>query len=437
MLTRRAESENDLPPLTPAQKAATAVWVAQQEAADRQRALAARRSDAWREKLITSRQGIPKPVVANAITALRLAPEWQAVLRFDEFALVTRVQHSPPWEGGVMADRAWAPIDDLRVTDWLQHQNILVGLDVASQAVETVARDEPFHPVRDYLNGLCWDGRPRVANWLTSHLGVERSDYSDAVGQRFLISAVARVMAPGCKADAMLIVEGPQGAGKSKAIDCLVGQWFSDELSDIATKDASLQLGGAWVFELSELDAMQRSDVAKLKAFLSRRTDRFRPPYGRRVIEVPRQCVFIGTTNSESYLRDETGARRFWPVKARTIDVDAIEQDRDQLWAEAVDLYRAGHPWWIDSPHIASAAQQAQDERYSGDPWDDAIARHIECLRETSVGEILRDVFHIEPAQWKQVDQTRVARSLTSLGWIKYQHRSGDRREWRYRRLEV
>jgi predicted P-loop ATPase len=437
MLSRRDESEDEVPPLTPAQKAAADALVARLEAGDRQRDLAARRSDKWREKLIVNGQGAPKPVVANAITALRLAPEWQAVLRFDEFALVTRVQHSPPWEGSALANRTWTPIDDLRLTDWLQHQNILVGLDVASQAVETVARDEQFHPVRDYLNGLHWDRRPRVTNWLTSHLGVDRSDYSEAVGQRFLISAVARVMAPGCKADAMLIIEGLQGVGKSKAIDCLVGQWFSDELSDVGTKDASLQLGGAWVFELSELDAMQRSDVAKLKAFLSRRTDRFRPPYGRRVIEVPRQCVFIGTTNSESYLRDETGARRFWPVKAHTIDIAAIQRDRDQLWAEAIDLYRAGHVWWIDNSDIASAARQEQDERYSGDPWDDAIAKHVELHRETSVGEILREVFHIEPAQWKQADQTRVARSLTSLGWIKYQHRSGDRREWRYRRLEV
>jgi predicted P-loop ATPase len=440
MLKRRAPENDDnseIAPLNPAQQAQADESVRRMEAGDRQRELAARRSDKWREKLIVNGQGVPKTVLANAITALRLAPEWQSVLMFDEFALVTRVQHSPPWEGGALANRAWTPIDDLRVTDWLQHQNIMVGLDVASQAVETVARDEQFHPVRDYLNSVRWDGRPRVATWLTSHLGVERSDYADAVGQRLLISAVARVMQPGCKADAMLIIEGPQGAGKSKAIDCLVGQWFSDELSDIGTKDASLQLGGAWVFELSELDAMQRSDIAKLKAFLSRRTDRFRPPYGRRVIEVPRQCVFIGTTNSESYLRDETGARRFWPVKAHTININAIERDRDQLWAEAVDLYRAGHAWWIDSSDIATAARQQQDERYSGDPWDDAIAKHIEYLRETSVGEILREVFHIEPAQWKQGDQNRVARSLTSLGWIKYQHRNGARREWRYRRLET
>ena len=405
------------------------------EAVDRIGELAARRSDAWRDKLITNKSG-PKPVLANAIIAFRSAPEWHSVLTFDDFSLRTTVRYGPPWERNARGDRVWMPEDDLLATNWLQHQGIMVGLDVTSQAIETVARDEKYHPVRDFLNGLQWDGKPRVSTWLTSYMGVIRSDYSDAVGECFLVGAVARVMMPGCKADAMLIIEGPQGAGKSKAIDRLVGDWFSDELSEIGTKDASLQLGGAWIFELSELEAIYRSDVAKLKAFLSRRKDRFRPPYGRRVIEVPRQCVFVGTTNSETYLRDETGARRFWPVKATAIEVEAIASDRKQLWAEAVGLYHQGRPWWISDKTIVEAAKEIQKERYSGDPWDETIADYLDHRQDTSVGDILQDAFGIQKAQWKQSDQNRIARCLVASGWIKYQQRVGDQRRPRYRRLE-
>jgi predicted P-loop ATPase len=390
-------------------------------------------SSKWRQ-LIANKQEIPKAILANAITAFRLAPEWQSVLSYDTFALATQVRHAPPWEGTGPTERAWSPLDDVLAANWLQHNGITVGLDTTQMAVEAVAQDACYHPIRDYLNGLNWDGEARIATWLSTYLGVERSPYSEAVGARFLIGAVARVMKPGCKADCMLVIEGPQGAGKSQAMQRLCGQWFSDELSELGSKDASLQLSGAWIFELSELDAMQRADIAKVKAFLSRTTDRFRPPYGRRVIEAPRQCVFVGTTNSDNYLRDETGARRFWPVKATTISLDAIECDRDQLWAEATKLFRAGRPWWIDDPSIAVAAKDAQDERYLGDPWDDEIRHFAKGLPYVTVEQILADLLHVEKSKWTQPDKNRIARSLKAMQFERYQARTGDKRQWRYRK---
>jgi predicted P-loop ATPase len=398
------------------------------------KAKATNKTPGWRKNLIGSKDGTPKGNVANAITALRLAPEWQGVLAYDEFALVTRVTHSPPWEGAGPVQRDWAALDDVLATNWLQHNGISVGLNVTEMAVEAVAQDAGYHPVKDYLNGLTWDGKARVGSWLTSYFGVERSPYADAVGERFLISAVARVMQPGCKADAMLIIEGPQGIGKSRAIHALAGKWFSDELAEIGTKDASLQLRGAWIFELSELDAMHRSEIGKIKAFLSRKTDRFRPPYGARVIEAPRQCVLVGTTNGDAYLKDETGARRQWPVRATKISPEAIERDRDQLWAEAVHLYRTGRRWWIDDPAIASAATEEQDDRYSVDPWDEVIARYVDVRTEVSVSEILRDVLGIPINDWSQFNQNRVARSLKSRKWFRCQKQIGERRQWLYRR---
>jgi putative DNA primase/helicase len=221
------------------------------------------------------------------------------------------------------------------VADWLQHQRICVSVDVAGQAVQAAARDHVFHPVRDYLTALRWDGTPRCSTWLNVYLGVLSSAYAAAVGERWLRSAVARVMKPGCKADCCLILEGDQGIKKSTALQKMTEPWFTDEISELGTKDSALQTRGVWVIEIAELDAMKRPDVTRIKSFMSRSVDRFRPPYGRHLIQSPRQCVFAGSVNPGFYLRDETGGRRFWPVRCGQILIDELVRDRNQLWAEA------------------------------------------------------------------------------------------------------
>jgi predicted P-loop ATPase len=178
---------------------------------------------------------------------------------------------------------------------------------------------------------------------------------------------------------------------------------------------------------------MTRSEVSRIKAFVSRATDRFRPPYGARVIESPRSCVFWGTTNSESYLKDETGGRRFWPIRAGRINVDGLAAVRDQLWAEASRLYRAGAAWWLVNPEANRIAEGEQMARYQGDPWDEAIAGHLKSVLDTSVEEILRNVLHLEIGRWSQADMNRVARCLRARGWLRTQARTGDKRAWRYR----
>jgi putative DNA primase/helicase len=206
-------------------------------------------------------------------------------------------------------------------------------------------------------------GRPNT------YFGASDTIYSREVGLRFMISAVARVMSPGCKADHVLILEGPQGSQKSTAACILAGErWFTDELSELGSKDAALQLRGRWIIEMAELDALRKSEATRIKAFLSRRTDRFRPPSGRAVATIPRQCVFIGTTNSDGYLKDESGGRRFWPIRCGRISVDAIGNDRDQLWAEAIHHYRSDTPWWMND-EVSRLAAEEQQERYVGDPW--------------------------------------------------------------------
>src|ERR1019366_3150309 len=224
----------------------------------------------------------------------------------------------------------------------------MASKETTGQAVQTVAREHPFHPVRDYLNSLKWDGVKRIDDWLGPYLGADPSDYVRGVGSKWLIGAVARIREPGCKNDTCLILEGEQGTLKSTALRTLTDPWFTDDIAELGTKDSALQLRGVWLIELSELASMHPSEISRTKAFMSRNTDRFRPPFGRRPIEVPRECFFAGTVNQSAYLRDETGGRRFWPVKRGAINIAELRRDRDQLWAEAVHQYGAGPSWWLD-----------------------------------------------------------------------------------------
>jgi predicted P-loop ATPase len=392
----------------------------------------------WRSGLIMNPAGQPKALLANAIIALRDAPEWREVLRFDEFALAVTAD-GPPWTKGRTI--RWSDGDAIRAADWLQHQGIAVSVDTAHNAAMAVAQGRPFHPVRNYLNTLKWDGTPRLADLASKYLGAEDCEYVREVGLRFMVSAVARIMQPGCKADHMLILEGQQGALKSTAAQALVGErWFTDELPELGTKDAAMQTAGVWVIEVAELHAMtmKRAEVERVKAFISRTTDRFRPPFGRTVQSYPRQCVFIGTTNAETYLKDETGGRRFWPIRCGAIDVATIKRDRDQLWAEAVHWYRQGERWWLDKGGAALASEE-QDQRFAADPWQALIASYLDQADPqagVSVQDILGNCLSKPRESWTQLDQNRVAACLMALGWEKYRPptpRGGKRPSPRYR----
>jgi predicted P-loop ATPase len=255
----------------------------------------------------------------------------------------------------------------------------------------------------------------------------------------------------------MLILEGPQGIRKSTALKVLASEpWFTDELAELGSKDAAQQMRGIWIIEMAELDAIGQADVSRIKAFLSRTTDRYRPPYERYVVTVPRQCVFAGTVNPDTYLRDETGNRRFWPLRCGDIDLDGLRRDRDQLWAEAVARYRAGAPWWIEDRALVAEASAAQEARYQGDAWDARIERwlvserrpvnvgvgHFEDwqerfvprakpLTDVSIGEVLEQALGIEAAKWTRADQMRVGAFFRARKWAKYRTKTPPR-EWRY-----
>jgi predicted P-loop ATPase len=385
----------------------------------------------WEGHLIRTDAGAPKPILANAITALRLAPEWSDVLAYNEFNLGTVVLKPAPWGGRIGIE--WSDHEDRLATDWLQHQGIYVPVEVAAQAVQTVAHDRSYHPVRKYLDSLEWDGVQRIDTWMSLYLGVEPSDYSTAVGSRWLVSAVARIFRPGAKVDCCLILEGVQGLKKSTALQTIGEPWFTDEIADLGSKDAALQTRGVWLIEIAELDSMTRGEVSKIKGFMTRTTDRFRPPYGRRLIESPRQCVFAGSVNLSTYLRDETGGRRFWPVACTGIRIDELRRDRDQLWAEAVTRFRGGAVWWLDSAALNKQASEEQAARFESGPWDESIAHWIADRESASADEILEGCIRKDKAHWTQADKNAVARCLNALRWERYQVRTGNGRVWRYR----
>jgi predicted P-loop ATPase len=385
----------------------------------------------WRQQLLVTSRGKYKANLANALVAFRNDLQWAGVLAFNVFAGKIETQLVTPW--GKPAGEQWNDNDDRLATDWLQHQGIDVPTTIAGAAVLTVAIERSFHPVRDYLRLLNWDGVHRLDTWVHRYLGVDpNEDIAGVFGRCWMISAVARALQPGCKADCALILEGEQGLLKSTALRALSKGWFTDQISDLGTKDAAMQSHGVWIVELAELDSISRTDVSRIKAFMSATFDRFRLPYGKNVVEWPRDCVFAGSTNQDAYLRDETGGRRFWPIRCGKIDLEGLRRDCDQLWAEAVVRYAEKVPWWLTSADDVKAAEEQQQARYEGDAWEEKLAQFTETRTDLSIAEFMGFIGKPE-GQWTKADECRVGRILKSWKWKKYRGRIGSARPWRYR----
>jgi predicted P-loop ATPase len=386
---------------------------------------------AWQKQCIVGPKGAILPILANALVALRGAPQLSGIVAYDEMLGLPMLKALPGIAAFPM--RPLTDADVGMIQEWLQHAGISqLGRDVSFQALDIVARENSFHPVRDYLDRIMWDGEPRLYCWLVDYLGVEEmTPYASTIGAMFLTSMAARILRPGCKSDYMIVLEGEQGSKKSAACAILAGEWYSENLPDITNgKEVSQHLNGKWLIEISELSAMSKAENALLKAFVTRQVERYRPSYGRSEVIQPRQCVFIGTTNKSTYLRDETGGRRFWPVRTGDIELRALERDRDQLFAEAVHDFKAGIHWWPDHKFEAEHIKPEQDARYEADAWEEPVADHLVGIKTITIYDVARHALGMDNQRIGTADQRRIAAILERLGWKRRSKNWKGRIEW-------
>lgn len=413
-----------------------------------------------------NKKGAPLKTINNVIDLLSIHADWEGVLAYDEFSQCIVKRRRPPsrdqdrgagkWEG------EWDKPDAIRACSWLSSRRepfhrMVVDVGMVNQAALIVAERKMFHPVRDWLSSLKWDGTRRLVSLFPYYFRAVDTQFSREAGRRWLISAVARVWQPGCQVKYMPVLEGPQDLGKSTGIQALVGaQWFSDTGLMIGNKDSYQCLRGKIAHEWAELASFKSAkDIESLKGFISSPVDNYRRSYDDRNRDFPRQCVFIGTTNEERWLTDPTGGSRFWPIRCRGEHVlrDELAADREQLWAEANSDYHDGHKWYFDAKEeagLAGEAREQQDARRDADPWTGIIAKWLESpsvpdqvsggRRVLHIGkhgfagwDILTGALDLKRGECDRRYENRLGKVMLELGYDARQVRvDKGRREYRY-----
>lgn len=371
-----------------------------------------------------SRDSNPKGYAPSLANAKLVIQKLGIVFRLDTFRqrLVTE---GWPRELGEAAEKIELVVRKLSIEQF--------GYDPEAKhtrdAVELIALENAFDPVRSYLGNLQWDGVSRLDTWLRDYLGAPGDPLTSAIGRAVLLGAVRRVRQPGCKFDGVMILEGVQGGGKSSALKILAGgeEWFSDEVAtDVPYKEQQELLQGKWIVELPELVGLSETKVGRLKQFISKTHDRGRPAFARSVVDLPRRCILIGTTNNAQYLRDTTGNRRFWPVVVGSIDLEALQRDRDQLWAEAAAAEKSiPVEATITLPkELWAEAAKRTALRMASDPWEDILSAGLLRIA-TKVGgefrvmtpEIFGQLLGMDMRLSTKRDTARLADCMNVLGW--------------------
>lgn len=360
----------------------------------------------------TTKQGVPIQNLDNVLRVLTAKKDFKQAIWFDEFHMrrFTTLGGDGP--------RPFNKNDERIIMLGLQRELGFskVTAEAVNMAVWVYAmRDRRCEP-RDWMATLKWDGTERIESFFVRGMGAQDTPYARAIAKNWFISMVARIFAPGCKVDHMVILEGEQGRGKSSALDLLGGAWYVDCGEPVQNKDFYLTLRGRLIVEISELDAFIRSESTTVKSAVTRRTDVFRPPYGEDAEAFPRRCVFVGTTNEDEYLRDHTGARRFWPLKTGEIDIGYIAAEREQLFAEAVHRFKHGEPWF-GVPEEALAEQELRRQK---DEWEHKVRDWLKLRNEVTLLEVAEECLKIEVGRFDMGVKHRLGRAMRAIGWRSY-----------------
>jgi predicted P-loop ATPase len=395
----------------------------------------------WRPLL---RPPVGKPIAdfRNVMIVLRNEPGFATAFAFDEMQQAVIVRAPPPIcgdaEPGAACPRFADEEDISRLQEWMQMVMPKIGREAIHWALEQFARENPVHPLRLWLRTREIGVRqPVLENWLTYALGVPNDAYHREIGRRFAIAMVARIMEPGCQCDYMLVLEGPQGELKSQFCRALAGaEYFSDHVPDLRGDQVrmSMHFRGKWLVEFSDLAAFRGAEVELLKATITRRVEIYTPKYGRKERHEPRQCLFIGTTNVDDWIRDETGGRRFWPVKVAAIDLEWLKDYRDQLFAEAVAAYDAGEPSYPDRNFERRVIAPHQEKRQFYDNWTDRVLEIALSLPTVTIAFIWQGLQSVNSSndltKLDMVASKRIANILKKDGYVRTLEHGG-RKVWK------
>ncbi len=396
---------------------------------------------AWRDGLVTTRGGGIKPSYGNLVLVLRCADAYRGRFSYNEMRL------TPCLDGRPLGDADVGILREAMERDF----GMEMSADNIKQAVRQVSEERRFHPVRDYLSGLKWDGTSRIEDVAHRILGIvkppENEDaepppplgpddkpepYTLAVRmlKAWFVSAVARAMRPGCKVDTALVLVGPQGFLKSTFFSVLGGPFFSDTAMDISGKDGLMQLHAAWIYEWGEIENVtSKKHSAEVKGFVTSPSDNFRPPYGSATTINPRSTIIVGSTNEEQFLNDGTGSRRFHVLLiTRKIDIALLKEWRDQLWAEACTLFEGGYEWWLRAAE--EEVREVEAERHKiEEATVEAVRRWVGTPEAQKIivnnggylfpADVLQHAFKLDPGRWGRPEQTRVGIAMTALRWVK------------------
>lgn len=361
----------------------------------------------------TTKSGTPIYNETNIVKLFEYKRKDYEFLRFDTFLR-----------------RIMVKLPDMQEFEQIQEKHVLsvlielqkygfkkLSLSMCRNAMEHFAYQNQRNELQEYLNSIKWDQINRLEDFFVDYCGAEKNEYTKRVGVNFFVSLVARVLNPGCKADCMVILEGPQGLGKTKLLEILGGKYYSENTAEFGSKDFYQNLDGSWIIEIAELDTFRKAGANTIKRVISARVDKYRPAFERYVQENKRQCIFVGTTNQGQYLSDSTGARRFWPIECNgDIDIETLKANRDLLFAEAVYLYNQGQNYWEVPEDLAREIQESKEDT---DPWEEVILDwlKIDSKVQFTTQNVMSDCLRIDVDKQNKNQKNRVSSILRKFNF--------------------